>query len=1646
MKPALNRAFAAIAPLLLAGISAVAQAAMTIPANPLYVGAAVQPLVMLDITKDQNLYRKAYDDYSDLNQDGVIDTTYNHTIDYYGYFDSYKCYTYSSGVFSPVATSYTGTKPSTCSGNWHGNFLNWVSMSRMDSVRKLLFGGYRSTDTSTNTVLERAYIPTDAHAWAKYYNPDVAKMMDLSTTDATTLAARYPAINTLTPFNPTTTPAAISSSTSNTISTGAKTFSVSSTTSFSYGDQVWIVDDDNPNDYMIGSVACVNGTGITMYDSIASASTCSSGKIKVVVTNAVGSGTRTTWKIYNWTQVGISFCNATPDTSTKISQTSTAAPLMRVAIGNFSLWAANERWQCLWREDTSNPAESTSSLSGAVRTQGNLAGYSGIYASSIGPNKTTTSSGRIANGANGANSDYTVRVQACVTGALGNEKCEKYPGGNYKPIGLLQYYGESGQLKFGLMTGSYAKNKSGGVLRKNISNISDEINTTTDGSFKATIPATGSIIQTLSKMRIWGYNYGDGTYAKDSTGGATFCSWGQTNITEGQCLSWGNPMSELYLESIRYLAGKTATPAFNVTDPAATGLVTATWSDPLSSANYCAPLNVLAFNSAAPSYDKDQLSGASDIGTNAATQTDAMASQEGINGQSWFIGNNGSGSTPADLCANRTISSLASAFGLCPEGAGTEGSYLMSGVAYFAHTNRIRTDLTVPSSDTKSLKVSTYGIALATNTPKVPITVNGKKVVIMPQGRLDCSAGGGSCVGTGFGSGTLVDFKIVCQIPLGADATTVANITKVSAGVCSAAGSGGFYVNVEDSEQGGDYDQDMWGRLKYQISGSNIAVTTDVVAQSTNFKFGFGYAISGTTKDGPHFHSGINSFTFPDPNAPTITGDLTHIASGACSSCTYGDGATTATYTTASTTTDTVLKDPLYYAAKYGGFKDKDNNNQPNLQTEWDVRNADGSTTGCTSTACDGLPDNFFLVSNPNYLESALDQAFIAMLNETSASSVATNSTSLQTGSRIYQARFNSNDWSGQVRALGLDPTTGDVIEPEIWDSGQVINGQASSARRILTYGLGTNTGIPFTWSAISAQTVTTQKDFLNMNESGAVDGKGSQRVDYLRGDASNEGKSATNFRPRPISKLGDIVNSSPVYVGVPEAGWGGADYQQFRVTNLNRSPMIYAGANDGMLHGFDAGTGEEKIAYVPSVVYSNLSKLTGQSYSHKYFVDGTPMVNDVQIGTTWKTVLVGGLNWGGRAFYALDVTDPSTFSESNAASIVMWEFNNSNDGDLGYTHVQPTYPPFKGISQQIRRMYNGKWALIVNNGYNSDNGKAALFIFFLDHTGTAWTLGTDYIKLVADAPVGLDNGLSTPVPFDIDDDGVVDFIYAGDLKGNLWKFDVTSSTPSSWNVAFSGTPLFVAKDSSNNLQPITTAPQVIQHDKGGAVVLFGTGKYLENSDTTTNSTQSFYGVWDKDGSTTVTGRSQLVQQTVLDTRTITQTAGALQTNDYRITSSNFNTSSDWTTKLGWYMDLPAPVPSTAPGERIAYNPLVRNNRIVFPTLIPSSTPCLAGGNSWLMEMDALTGNRLSTSPFDVTGRGKFDSNDLVTYGTAQVAVSGIKPGAGGIITTPTVVKSKDDPKKEFKYASSSTGSVIKTPESVDPSRVGRISWREIIQ
>ena len=326
-------------------------------------------------------------------------------------------------------------------------------------------------------------------------------------------------------------------------------------------------------------------------------------------------------------------------------------------------------------------------------------------------------------------------------------------------------------------------------------------------------------------------------------------------------------------------------------------------------------------------------------------------------------------------------------------------------------------------------------------------------------------------------------------------------------------------------------------------------------------------------------------------------------------------------------------------------------------------------------------------------------------------------------------------------------------------------------------------------------------------NSGGGDEAMAKARLQYLRGDRSNEGKKGYKFRERE-SLLGDIVHSSAVHVGEPDKRrWpdggkfpaGTDSYSAFakKIKAKKRKGVVYVGANDGMLHGFDAKSGKELLAYLPSNLFSTVASagyhyLTQADYQHRYYVDATPTVNDVYINKSWRSVLVGHQGAGGRGLYALDVTNPGAFSEANAKKVVLWEFNNSHDQHLGYTFAKPT----------IALLPNGRWAAIVGNGYEdlADDktggpdpapGQAQLFIIYLDGPGSdgKWDYGRDkdYFRIPTGAGSAAErNGLSTPGVADIDIDGVVDRVYAGDVRGNLWTFDLSSDKAADWKVAHS--------------------------------------------------------------------------------------------------------------------------------------------------------------------------------------------------------------------------------------------------------------------
>jgi len=670
-----------------------------------------------------------------------------------------------------------------------------------------------------------------------------------------------------------------------------------------------------------------------------------------------------------------------------------------------------------------------------------------------------------------------------------------------------------------------------------------------------------------------------------------------------------------------------------------------------------------------------------------------------------------------------------------------------------------------------------------------------------------------------------------------------------------------------------------------------------------------------------------------------------------------------------------------------------------------------------------------------------------------SSSAVATTSSQYQTGTNLFQAIYDPSTWAGDLVAK-------DVISLNVqWSAANVlaqqIDGTINSPRRIITKDPSNNgDGIAFVWDDLEAS----QKTALQ-NGGSVTDGQA--RLAYLRGDSSNELQNNGSFRNR-VSPLGDIVHSDPVFIpppGAPLFFWPdnleSVAYSSFVSSNSGRQDMVLFGGNDGMLHILNASSGREILAYIPSPVFANLSSLTDPAYSHKFFVDQPVQVSDVFYNGNWHTVAIGGLGKGGQGMYALDITNPAAFLEDNAASLVLWEFTDADDADLGYTFTRP----------QMFKMNNDKWMVAFGNGYNntvadgsaSANGDAQLFLLDIENGGK----GGQGVKVklstgagTAEDPTGQGraNRLTDVVALDENEDFKVDLLYAGDLFGNVWKFDVSDPNPNNWEVVKSGnspTPLFTARDDSGNPQPISVPPVVQFHSKQrGYLVYVGSGQYIQASDPSDTSIQTLYAIWDRNDSGIDTiERKYLLEQEILGANKsqFTQTNARITTNNTMdwYQGQNLPKGNPPTEYLGWYMDL-IDSGQAAKGERIVDDLYISGERLEFITLIPSTNPCVGGGESWLFAVNAITGSRfLTASPWDYTLDGKYDTDDKVNWDGGQVWGSGINFKTPQRFRKTKLLKPGSDC-QEINILNNSDGTITTVTGSCAGANYGRRSWRQI--
>ncbi|MGA7750555.1 MAG: PilC/PilY family type IV pilus protein, partial [Gallionella sp.] len=558
-------------------------------------------------------------------------------------------------------------------------------------------------------------------------------------------------------------------------------------------------------------------------------------------------------------------------------------------------------------------------------------------------------------------------------------------------------------------------------------------------------------------------------------------------------------------------------------------------------------------------------------------------------------------------------------------------------------------------------------------------------------------------------------------------------------------------------------------------------------------------------------------------------------------------------------------------------------------------------------------------------------------------------------------------------------------------------------------------TNDPVNFSAAHINTLTQWAGLTTSQQ--AVAGNPVNLINYLRGQTGYDNRASNPvanqlYRSR-LAVMGDALESQPSYIAAPTFSYADTGYSAFVAANINRPGAVYMGTNDGMLHAFNGSTGAENWAYVPSIVIPNMYKLADFNYGtqHVNYVNGSPIISDFYctvncvggVTPAWRTILVGGLNGGGREFYALDITNPTS-------PALLWEFTPAQDANLGYTYGLPV----------VTKMSNGTWVVLVTSGY--DNGS-------LSGDGVTANSpagnGLGYLYVLNAQTGAIINKISTGVGSAATPSGLAkiaawntasssnqaSYIYGGDLLGNLWRFDINA-----------GAVFLMAtlENSLGNAQPITTTPTLGQID-GERIVFVGTGEYLQTSDLSNTNVQSLYAISDTSTSTLYNPRSitkitgstatgQMVQQTIT-------ASGSVRTG-----SSN---PVDFNVDRGWYVDFPDT------GERENVDSDLIQGTLLVPTIVPSNTVCAPGGYGWLNFFDYSSGSPVAAP---LTPGGPPNTNVSVQYNASIVGMNILYIGGNPIVEVVT----SNNPTPEVNTQ------VAIAPQTTNFSGT-RVQWRELI-
>lgn len=1570
-----------------ASIEASAQSMANYSILPRTSASGATPMVMLAMSNDHQLYYKAYTDYDDLNSSGgleVEETSYSNSFTYEGYFESNYCYTYNSAeqrfdISQALVGGYC-SNVGVQSAYWSGNFLNWATMTRVDILRRILYGGKRSIQTNGLTVLERTYLPNDAHSFAKYYNGD-----DLSR---------------LTPFA---------------------------------------------------------SSPLNSRDS------------------------------------GVTLCNTTLH-STGInasSRTNTNPPLMRAVKGNYSLWAAAERFQCLVRNANEGLAGNKGvAVKGGNRASAdstlNAAGFYAYYDSPAQGDR-AVSEGEI---------DYVVRVVACPTAYANNiESCKQYPS-SVRPIGLLHEFGEQGQFNWGLISGGYSTNKEAGLLRKNVDNFVDEVDQNS-GAFITPTAGNYSIVRQLDSIRIAGWRW-----ATDNDGNNLYngdgCRWNTPESAgvffDGNCSDWGNPIGEIVAEAYRYFSGA-ATPSVNADAKAPAGVEIAPWTPVVAEENYCSKLSVIALNTSSQSFDFDlTFDGVSNAEIDRLT--DEVGVDNGLNGSTtYLVGNNGV--VVDSQCTPKGLTNLSDAQGACPESPRLQGSWRIAGLAKYVFENDINS---VKGDQT----VSTFGLKLATALPKMQLSIPGggdKQFSIVPA----CKNRGDGATPANFGNCAIVDFKVLSH-------TVTTTETK-----------GVFYVNWEDSEFGGDYDQDMHGVIEYRITNDNkIRIKSSIIEESTDARLGFGYVLAGvsSTDDGIHFHAGVEEF------------DL-----GACATradgCRAGDTAIEQIYTWVTGTKVEDLRPPLYYAARSGN----------------------------------SAPDAAFFSSNdPAKLRADLRQVLNAVPRSAAASASEVASTNSGGADLFLHTLYYSNlenaagdnvTWIGQVGALFIDnegflreDTNGDFAlgdndyviefsdrvdvnnEPVVlkqllfearlgsanyvetnanfrdinylWTTTQTLNDIPPANRSVNTYIPNNYATNPADLNVIAPN----NGALVDFNEALFVS---AQNKPLLGGVAdANElvryirGVEAPNLRSRTLDGtkylMGDIVGPSPIIEGVPrysyDTEFGDIGYALYKRLKGAEARVVYTASNNGQIQAFHAGQynaitraytpstgltiGQELWSFIPFNLLPHLQWLADPNYVRVPYYSGFMRTFDVKAfpyastpgssectETTlnanghicgWGTILVVGTGVGGGEFPVDADGNGAPDLMTRPAYIVLDVSNRTgpprliaeiSHPELGFTTGEPDVIRFddlnglsewflvfgsgpKGYNQLTRRDAQLTYSIADNPTVGvTDNDKRARIFAFNIGTQTLqppMTVGSSEINSF----VGGVNGM------DWNRDYLDDAIYFGTIRGDTTDPDGRLHRG---RLTLSGSALNIDFSTAVNTDnPVVARPTTIVDSRNNYWVSVGTGRYYTPQEgLTDHSDNIFFSFMERKSETHSSGvdNAEIPLVGLLDTTNIQSfTSGQIENGPAGVTTieqlreyiyrrdPQVDEANVLSPEIyGWKRNL------ENANERQFSEAGFAANILYYTTSSPEtqapSATCDVPGSGFLYQIDMQAGVP-SQAPF------------LATFTTAP------SDSRGHSIPESTSILPPGPGKTDAFFSIDEKGRGTKRPEPLIPEESSRQSWREI--